>query len=205
MIEPVKITIEQVQTALEIPQQAIDEYYPDGWFTSPPKPAAILIPILELSDGLHILYIRRTSIDGDIHSGQVAFPGGGAEKSDRNPEMTALRETVEEIGVDPKHITLLGKLGTLKTISNFSITPIVARLDWPIAVIPSPSEVSRIFTIPLTWLANPANRYIKVRALPDPYPSLNVIYFLPYDGETLWGASAKITVRLLEVLGLAEK
>lgn len=205
MIKPEQFGIEQIRSALAKPQPAIDEFYPDGWFQSPPKPASVLVPLIQTADGLHILYIRRAHVNGDLHSGQVAFPGGGSEQNDTNPEMTALREAEEEIGINPKSVQILGRLGTLKTISNFSITPIVAQLGWPILVTPSPSEVSRIFNIPLSWLANPENRHIEFRSLPEPYPPLKVIYFQPYDGEVLWGATAKITVKLLEVLGLAEK
>jgi 8-oxo-dGTP pyrophosphatase MutT (NUDIX family) len=205
LTETAALTINQVQSALAAPHDAIAEFFPEGWFTAPPKSAAVLIPFLETPHGLEILYIRRTHVEGDMHSGQVAFPGGVSEVDDVNPEMTALREAEEEIGVNPHHVSILGSLGTLKTISNFLITPVVARLDWPVELNPSPGEVNRIFTIPISWLADPKNRRYELRSLPDPYPQLQVIYFNPYDGETLWGATARITVHLLEVLGLAEK
>ncbi len=205
MIEPSDLSIEAVRLALTRPQKAIEEFYPGDWFKVPPKPASVLIPFIQTAGGLQILYIRRTHIDGDIHSGQVAFPGGGSDENNSDAEMTALREAQEEIGVNPDQVKILGRLGSLKTISNYSITPIVAYLDWPIALTPSPSEVSRIFTIPLAWLADPSNRFIQYRTLPGIKTKFAVTYFQPYDREILWGATAKITVHLLEILGIAGK
>jgi hypothetical protein len=93
----------------------------------------------------------------------------------------------------------LGKLEIFKSISNYRVTPIVGAFPSPYPLIPEPGEVSRIFTIPLEWLADPANHEIQYRDIPpyDPWP---VIFFKPYDGEVLWGFTARLVIRLLEVL-----
>ena len=177
--------------------------YPIDFFDSEPNPAAVLIPFLKKKNGWHILYIRRTVVSNDRHSGQVAFPGGRADISDRNAEDTAIRETHEEIGIDPADIQILGRLRDMLTITNYRVTPIVGVLPWPAEFRRQENEVARIFSIPLTWLAQPANRTVKMRGtqvLGKPVP---VIHYHKFDGEILWGASARITLLLLEALGFS--
>jgi 8-oxo-dGTP pyrophosphatase MutT (NUDIX family) len=164
-----------------------------------PRPAAVLVPLLRENDEWHILFTRRTESLVE-HSGQVAFPGGRMEPEENTPEEAALRETFEEIGLQAGHIHLLGRLDPFVTITNYLITPVVARIDWPVILRVALDEVSRVFTIPLRWLADPANREERLRSLPSPYGSATVIYFQPYDGEVLWGASARITLNLIRIL-----
>jgi 8-oxo-dGTP pyrophosphatase MutT (NUDIX family) len=89
------------------------------------------------------------------HQGQVAFPGGRADPSDTTPEMTALREAHEEIGIDPTKVRILGRMQSLHTISNYVVTPIVGVIPWPVSFRLEETEVRRVFSIPLNWLADP--------------------------------------------------
>jgi hypothetical protein len=73
-------------------------------------------------------------------------------------------------------------------------------IPWPYPLRLSTVEVSRAFTIPLNWLADPQNQDVKKRILPPPYPPVPVIYFHSYDGEVLWGASARVTMNFLDIL-----
>jgi 8-oxo-dGTP pyrophosphatase MutT (NUDIX family) len=164
-----------------------------------PRPAAVLIPFLWFEDGWHILFTRRNN-DLAEHSGQVAFPGGRADPQDSTPEETALREAQEEIGLKPGDVQVLGRLRSSITITNYLVTPVVGLVPWPYPFRLQTSEVSRAFTIPLNWLADPNNHEERRSALPPPLPEVQVIYFAPYDGEVLWGASARITLTLLETL-----
>ncbi len=175
--------------------------YPTGILRGAARPAAVLIPFLQHAGAWHVLYIRRSHVEGDMHSGQVAFPGGGSEPGDQSPAETALREAWEEIGLPRAQTQVLGALPRFRTISNYLVTPIVAHIPWPFAVHTSPQEVSRVFTVPLAWLADPAHREVRQRQLPDGR-RIPVIYFQPYEGEIIWGATARITVTLLEMLGL---
>lgn len=186
-----------IQNATKTP---IDDHYPTGILTGQPRFASVLVPFLFEKENWSILFIRRTHVDGDIHSGQVAFPGGGAEAGDVDFVQTALRETNEETGILPEQVNIIGNLGPLKTISNFVLTPVIGILQWPIELKPSPTEVDRIFTIPLEWLINRNNRVIKMRSIPGNPVEFPVIFFNEYDHEVLWGASARIMVQLIQLI-----
>lgn len=186
-----------------LPSEKPANHYPEGLLKGEARPAAVLIPLIEQPDGWHVLYIRRSEIDGDTHSGQVAFPGGAKEARDETLEMAALREAQEEIGVAPQDVRILGKLNDFLTISNYLVRPFVGVIPWPYKLVLSPGEVSRAFTIPLGWLADRANREIVEREAPELSHTFSVIYFSNYDEEILWGASAQFTIAFLESLNLA--
>lgn len=162
--------------------------------------AAVLVPILCLEDGWHILYTRRSDFVND-HKGQVSFPGGAIDPGDGSVEDAALREAQEEVGIDPAQVEILGRLEDIVSISGYLITPVVGRLNWPIKFSLNYKEVSRIFSIPLTWLADPD--HYEPRLFTAPNGQKDMVYFYdPYDGEQLWGISARITLQLLVALEL---
>lgn len=164
-----------------------------------PRPAAVLIPLLRVNNAWQVLYTRRNA-NLPEHSGQVAFPGGRADPGDTSPEMTALREAHEEIGLAPQDVEVLGCLHDFVTITNYQVTPVVGVIPWPYRFHLAEEEVSRVFTIPLDWLAQPANFDERWRSLPAPYKPVPVIYYKEYDGETLWGASARFIQAFLNCL-----
>jgi 8-oxo-dGTP pyrophosphatase MutT (NUDIX family) len=168
-----------------------------------PKLAAVLIPLLQQDSAWQILFTRRRE-DLPEHSGQVAFPGGQTDPGDTSPENTALREAWEEIGLKPKDVHILGRLRNYLTITNYQVTPIVGTIPWPYTLQLETREVSRAFTIPLEWLMNPENYEERPRLLPEPNPPVKVIYFKHYDGELLWGASARLTLALIRTLAQIE-
>jgi 8-oxo-dGTP pyrophosphatase MutT (NUDIX family) len=167
------------------------------------RPAAVLIPFLKVENGWHLLFIRRTAIPKDRHSGQVAFPGGRCDPTDSTVEKAALREAQEEVGINPRDVHILGRVRDMLTITNYRVTPIVGTIPWPYNFIPQSDEVARIFSIPINWLADPGNHEVRMRGLQISGQDIPVIYFQKFDGELLWGASARITLLLLEALGLA--
>jgi len=160
------------------------------------KCAAVLIPLVWHDGEWHLLYTRRTD-KVESHKGQVSFPGGACDDGETMPEQTALREAEEEIGIDPKDVRVLGRLATLITITYFRVTPVVGVVKWPNVFRVGEHEVARVFTIPLGWLANSSNRWQFERS--DLKRSL--IAYHPYDGELLWGATARMTVDFLKILG----
>jgi 8-oxo-dGTP pyrophosphatase MutT (NUDIX family) len=161
------------------------------------KCAAVLIPLVWQDDEWHLLFTRRTD-KVESHKGQVSFPGGACDEGETTPEQTALREAEEEIGLAPSAVRVLGRLTNLITITYFRVTPVVGVIKWPAVFRVGEHEVARVFTIPLGWLANPSNRWQFER----PHSTRGLIAYHPYDGELLWGATARMTVDFLEVLGL---
>ena len=185
----------------EIVRRDFNPIYPPEFFNEYPHNAAVLVPILKQDHKWHVLFTRRTSSLPE-HSGQVAFPGGRAEPDDDSPEVTALREAHEEIDLSPSDVKILGRLREIRTISNYCVTPVVGRIPWPYEFQLAREEVSRVFTIPLDWLADLKNHEIKFRELPSPHSPVPVIYFNRFDDELLWGISAEITLNFLESLQL---
>lgn len=165
-----------------------------------PSPAAVLIPMFRHRDAWHLVFIRRTEQEQDHHSGQVAFPGGRRDPQDVDTVATALREAQEEIGLDPGSVALIGELRPLHTVSNYLVTPIVGEIPWPLDFTPDPVEVARVFSIPLRWLADPANRRVQIWPSPNHPEAREVVFFDEFDQELLWGVSARITVDFLAVL-----
>jgi 8-oxo-dGTP pyrophosphatase MutT (NUDIX family) len=164
------------------------------------KLAAVLIPLLEADDGWHLLFIRRAENGNDCHSGQVAFPGGCVEPSDVDLKSTALREAFEEIGVTSQDVDVLGQLPQLISTTSYRIAPFVGVIPWPYRLCLASDEVARAFTIPLDWLSDSANYEICEHALPE--RKVPVIRYRVYDGELLWGATARITRSLLQTLAV---
>ena len=160
------------------------------------KCAAVLVPLVWHEEEWHLLFTRRTD-RVESHKGQVSFPGGACDEGETTPEQTALREADEEIGLHPAEIKVLGRLANLITISYFRVTPVVGVVKWPTVFRVGEHEVARVFTIPLGWLANASNRWqFEIQGR-----SRSVIAYHPYDGELLWGATARMTVDFLKVLG----
>jgi 8-oxo-dGTP pyrophosphatase MutT (NUDIX family) len=194
------LTLQEISNKLN--NQSVKEIinpFPQKMLEGSPRLAAVLIPIFREGNEWHLLFIRRTNNHGDIHGGQVAFPGGSLEDGDKSIQGTALRETQEELGIIPEDIQILGKLTEFTTITNYLVTPFVGVIPWPYEIQPSPEEVSKVFTIPLMWLYDQNNREIVDRELPDGQ-TVPVIYFNEYHGEVLWGASARFTLEFLRII-----
>ena len=163
--------------------------------------AAVLVPLVRRAGAWHVLYTRRTQAV-EHHKGQVSFPGGHCELADGSSEQTALREAQEEIGLQPADVRLLGRLNDVLTITHYRVTPVVGVIPDGYDFHLQATEVERAFTIPLAWMAEPGNwdeRQLTPQVERRAFP---VITYHAYDGETLWGASARMTQNFLKVLGL---
>lgn len=163
--------------------------------------AAVMIPMFVIDGEWHVLLTQRSHALVE-HKGQVAFPGGAQEKMDKNLCHTALREMHEEIGVNPEDVVVFGHLGDMPVVTGYLVRPYVGQIPWPYTLKIFGEEVDSVFSAPLSWLANPHNRTIQFRSYAG--REFPVIYFEPYNGYQIWGASAEMTLALLSALGLAE-
>lgn len=120
-----------------------------------PALAAVLIPLV-MRDELTLLLTQR-SANLSTHSGQIAFPGGRTDDTDRDAIETALREAEEEIALPRQHVEVLGTLPIYTTGSSFIITPVVALVRPGFELAPNPGEVDDVFEVPLRYLMNPAH------------------------------------------------
>jgi 8-oxo-dGTP pyrophosphatase MutT (NUDIX family) len=161
-------------------------------------PSAVLVPLYEDRGAWWLLYTRRTD-SVDVHRGQVSFPGGRIDARDRGPAEAALREAEEEVGIPPGRVEILGSLGPLLTVTQFEITPVIARISWPCPLRLNISEVACAFGVPLAWLADPAHVHREQRMPPIPGREIRVFSFDPYLGETIWGATARITLDVISL------
>ena len=167
------------------------------------KCAAVLLPLIWWQAEWQLVFTRRTDTV-EHHKGQVSFPGGGCNLGELSPDETALREAWEEIGLLPEDVRLLGRMNDVITITRYRITPVVGVMPWPYEVRLEKAEVARVFTIPLRWLADQQNWSERPFTLNGITFSTPVIRYNLYDGENLWGISARIIQNFLTVLGLKD-
>lgn len=162
-----------------------------------PRCAAVLVPLTWYGNEWHLLYTRRAD-RVETHKGQVSFPGGACDPGEETPEQTALREADEEIGIRPQDVRILGRLTPMITITSFLVTPVVGVVSWPYTFRVENAEVARVFTMPLSWLADKGNRW----EFKLPGRNYGLIVYHPYDGELLWGATAAMTDIFMQALDL---
>ena len=151
-----------------------------------PIMAAVLIPIVYRKGKLSILLTKRTS-HLTHHAGQVSFPGGRVAEGDKNRQMTALRETREEIGLDLSDSDVLGRLPEYDIRTGFRVTPVVAWVDSPVIFSSDPYEVESIFEVPINHVLELSN-YTLESLSEDPVN--RHFYRLRHDKYNIWGATA---------------
>ncbi|MEO7495032.1 MAG: CoA pyrophosphatase [Massilia sp.] len=162
------------------------------------KPAAVLVPLVARPDGLTMLLTQRTEHLSN-HAGQISFPGGRAEPSDASPVDTALREAQEEIGLDRRHVELLGVMPEYLTGSGFRVTPVVGLLAPPFDLVADPHEVAEIFEVPLEFLMNGANHQ-RLAFEGTAEAARRKFYAIPYERFFIWGATAGMLRNLFHFL-----
>ena len=121
-----------------------------------PTPAAVLIPLLVRDGAVQVALTQRTAHLTD-HAGQISFPGGRIEPQDANAVAAALRESQEEIGLEPHAVEVLGTLSQYVTVTHYLVTPVVGLIEPVPLLAPDTHEVAEIFEVPLSYLMNPAH------------------------------------------------
>ncbi|WP_426394167.1 CoA pyrophosphatase [Ralstonia sp. R-29] len=165
------------------------------------REAAVLVPLVQREVGLAVLLTQRNASLSQ-HAGQVSFPGGGREAVDSDVVATALRETVEEVGIGPEFIEVVGRLPDYITGTGFHVSPVVGLLSPDFTLNPDPSEVAEVFEVPLAFLMDPANHEVRELRWED---RVRRFYAMPYrksDGgyHFIWGATAGMLRNLYHLL-----
>lgn len=167
---------------------------------APPLPAdckrhaAVLLCCIAGAEPYTLL--TRRSYHLSLHPGQISLPGGRIELQDSSLEQTALRETQEEIGLDPALPKVLGRLPDTTVVSGFTITPVVAWCDAEPPLLHNPAEVDEIIKLPLQ-LALDASLYGSDSLTRD--GEVRHFRFLRYQDHYIWGATARILLSLAEL------
>ena len=182
--------VELPESTLGWPRDLVEELEADL------KPAAVLIPVFERDEGLTVLLTER-SAELKHHAGQIAFPGGRMEPDDDDIGVTALRETHEEVGIAPAHVSIAGYLEPMPTVTGFAVTPVVGLVAASASLQIDRTEVSATFEVPLDFLLDEANqrrgvRHYRGRELP-------LIEF-HYSGYRIWGATAHMLIRFRKIV-----
>ncbi len=162
------------------------------------RDAGVLILLYAHEDTIFMPLIVRPSTELGAHSGQVSFPGGKKENTDKNLRETALREAYEEVGIKETEITVLGEISPLFVFaSNFMVYPTVAVCNFKPNFVPDTREVAKILEVPLLHLQNTDNH--KITDLEIRNTTIIAPYF-DVEGHIVWGATAMILNELLEIL-----
>ncbi len=152
----------------------------------PLKPAGVLVPIMERQGGLSVLLTQRAA-DLTHHAGQVSFPGGRMEEHDADVREAALRETHEEVGIEPQLVDVIGYLDSMPTITGFAVTPVVGLIQGGIEVVVDRTEVDYAFEVPLDYLLDESNDRLCNREFEG--RQFRLVEF-HYNDERIWGATA---------------
>jgi 8-oxo-dGTP pyrophosphatase MutT (NUDIX family) len=195
-----RITLADVSAACErLPPPA----RPDAPATS--RPAAVLVALFAEDGEARIILTKRPETMPS-HRGEIAFPGGKHEPGvDADLRATALREAHEEIGLDPAAVEIVAELDSITTVASaFVLTPFVGLLDGRPSVTPDPTEVVSVFDVAISELLDEATFREERWDIPTELGlgagEDRPIHFFELDGETVWGATARILFSFLEHL-----
>jgi 8-oxo-dGTP pyrophosphatase MutT (NUDIX family) len=163
-----------------------------------PRTAAVLMLLYPKKGETHLVLIVRNAYEG-VHSAQVAFPGGKYEDTDSDFAYTALRETQEEVGVNPQEVELIKPFTPMYIPpSNFMVHPFLGVAKQELRFVPDPSEVARIIELPLAVFLDESivieTRLATSYAKEISVPAFNI------EETIVWGATAMMLSELKEVL-----
>ncbi len=159
------------------------------------REASVVAPVVARAAGDGLLFTKRADHLGE-HAGQMSFPGGGREPSDADLEATARREANEEIGLEPDEIDVVGRLDDIPTVSEYAVRPFVSRIP-DRTYVPDEREVAEIAVLPVADLVDLDNYESERRDHPH-YGEIR-LHFFRVDGYTVWGATGRMLVQLLEL------
>ncbi|GAB2807988.1 CoA pyrophosphatase [Dyella kyungheensis] len=163
---------------------------------TPRRAAAVLVGVREGVQPRLVLTVRTDHLQD--HAGQVAFPGGRTDPGDADAIATALRESEEEIGLERRLVTPMGFLDRFETISGYTVTPVVARIDADARLYAAPAEVAEVFEVPLSFFLEPRN--LRRYTMDFRGHRRDMLEFV-HGGHRIWGATAAMVFNLLQRMG----
>lgn len=184
-------------TRLERLRQLLEQRVRRGIDVAPPLVrAGVLIPLLTRNHTLEMLFTRRTETVL-THKGQISFPGGQREDSDAETIETALRESYEEIGLEPSRVTVLGQLDDVFTaVSSFVITPVVGLVEGGVDDLRlAPDEVKSVLMVPVDRLLDAEVHTTETRSVGG---QLYRIHYYTIGDDVIWGATGRIVYQFLK-------
>ncbi|PAV31586.1 coenzyme A pyrophosphatase [Virgibacillus profundi] len=181
------------------------------------RKSAVLLPLIEKDDELHILFEVR-SIKMRSQPGDICFPGGRIDKEDLGPKHAAIRETTEELGINAAAIKDVIPLDFMASDLGRIIYPFVGRITDYEQIVPNESEVEEVFTVPLSFFlkTTPEKYKVNFKVIPEADFPFDLIIggenynwqthhieeiFYKYEGRVIWGLTAKILTHFIELLG----
>lgn len=160
----------------------------------PPRPAAVLVPVIARAELTVLLTLRTDTLP--THAGQIAFPGGKLEAGE-NAVDAALRESEEEISLERAHVDVVGFLDSYRTGTGYMVVPVVAIIRPGFVLRNDPTEVAETFEVPLRFLMDDANHQQHSREWRG---RQRFYYAMPYGGRYIWGATAAMIKNMHERL-----
>ena len=158
--------------------------------------AAILMPIFKQDQEYFFLLTKRTQ-RVETHKGQISFPGGVKDVSDRDLLQTALRESWEEIGLAPERVQILGEFDEYFSVTDLLVTPYAGWLDSQYDLRLNPDEVEEVFHVPFSVFRDSRLCRVETRRRLEVERK---IYFYNYEGKEVWGLTAQIIRDFLKLI-----
>ena len=162
-------------------------------------PAGVML-ILYPSNGDHCVLLNKRTDKVEHHKGEISFPGGSKDPGDETILDTALRETHEEMGIRPEDVELLGALDDVPTSTRFLISTHVGTIRYPYEFSPSEAEVADVLEVPISTLMDKDSIRDELRIVDG---QLVTSPTFAYDGHLIYGATARVLRRFLELLNAA--
>ncbi len=163
---------------------------------APRRDAAVLVGLVDRGPGPAVLLTER-AVHLAQHPGQISFPGGGLRSGGEDAIAAALREAREEVGLPASQVEICGTMPVQLTVTGFRVTPVVGWLDPAFVPHPDPGEVQATFEVPVQHLRAPGSHRQEVRERQGSRIRTDVFV---YERHRIWGATAAILVRFLEVI-----